>query len=527
MSDPARDPERLNSWKEIAAYLNVSVRTAQRWERTENLPARRHRHAAQSTVFAYRPELTAWWNSRPDLQRPVEELPEAAPSIAVLPLVNLNRDEQNEILCDGLSEELITALSQVEGLRVVARTSAFHFKGKTGDVLAIGARLGVGTVLEGSVRRAGERLRVAAQLIRVADGCHIWSERFDRRMEDIFELEEEIARAIVAALRVKLTGGQARRQYGQDLETYALYLEGRHHLNKRVPRAFSEAVRCFEQALARDPGMAPALAGLAYCYTMLGVYGPLPAEQALEKAKAAALKALEIDNRLADAHTSLGCVTAWEYDWAGAEGHFRRSLEANPNLAITNMIYAALVLGPQGRLEEADLHISRAAELDPLSPTVTGGFCAHCVATRDYDGAITACRRLLELDPAYPWTYRWLGEAYLMKGMYAEAEGAFRRSETPVFAAGFLGYTYARTGREGEARRLLRELEEAGSPSLACQIAVLHLGLGEVDAVFRWLLEACRERSLGVSWVKVEPIWDALRPDPRFMDVLKEMRLAG
>ena len=522
------EPERLSSWKEIAAYLDVSVRTAQRWERTENLPARRHRHAALGSVYAYRSELDAWWKSRPNLQRPEQELPMAAPSIAVLPFANLNRDEENEILSDGLSEELITALSQIEGLRVVARTSAFHFKGKTGDVRAVGARLGVQTVLEGSVRRAGERLRVAAQLINVADGCHLWSQRFDRRMEDVFEVEEEIARAIVAALRVKLAGDRVTRQYSQDLETYALYLEGRHHLNKRVPGAFHDAIHCFEQALERDTAMAPAWADLAYCRTMLGIFGAMPAEQALERAKAAALKALEIDSGLAEARASSGSVTAyWEYDWAGAEDHFRRSLEAHPNLATSHLFYAALVLAPQGRIEEAGLHTKRACELDPVSPLVIGGSCAHCVMTRDYDGAMAACRRALELDPAYPWAHRWLGEAYLMKGMYAEAEEAFRRIETPVFAAGFLGCAYARSGREGEARRLLRELEQAGSPSLACQIAVLHLGLGDVDAAFHWLLEACRARSLGVHWVGVEPIWDPLRPDPRFMDVLKQLRLAG
>lgn len=517
--------ERLNSWKQIAAYLDVSVRTVQRWERNECLPARRHKHAELSSVFAYRSELEAWWHSRPDLQRFPQLFPSATPSIAVLPFVNLNRDEDNEILSDGLTDELINALTEVEGLHVVARTSAFHFKGGNADIRTVGARLGVRSILEGSVRRAGDRLRITAQLINIADGCHLWSQRFDRRMTDLFDLQEEIAHAIVAALRVKLAGGMATRQH-YDSETYSVYLEGRYHSNRRTRQGFLRAVECFEQALARDPRMAPAWAGLADCHAFLGPLAGIPADEALRKAKAAALQALDIDSSLAEPHCSLGFVRAvYEYDWLGAEGHFRRALELNPNHAQTHMWYGGHVLAPLGRLEEAGVEARRACELDPLSPAALSALGALGLMLRQPDRAIAESKRTLELDAGYPLALRWLGEAWLLMDQYEDAAGAFSKIEIPVIAEGFLGYCYARSGREPEARQLLRNLEQTSSPSPALQIAVLHLGLGDKDAALDWLHQASEARSMGVHWLNVEPIWEPLRSDPRFTAVLTGMRL--
>jgi TolB-like protein/Flp pilus assembly protein TadD len=518
---------RLNSWKEIAAHLGVSVRTAERWEKTGQLPARRHKHSALSSVFAYRAELDAWWDNRPRLEEPAPESGSASPSIAVLPFADLNRDQPNEIFSDGLTEELINALAQVEGLQVVARTSAFHFKGKTGDARAIGARLGVRTLLEGSVRRSEDRLRITAQLINAADGCHLWSRSFDRRMGDVFEIQEEIAQSIVEALRVKLTGRTLTRQYSRDVEAFALYLEGRYHWNKRTGQGMLKAIECFERVLVRDAGMAPAWAGLADCYAMLPAFAGMPTGDALRKARMAAQNALKIDDSLAEAHASLAFISAsYECDWRGAEASFLRALELNPNHAYSHLFYAAVVLGPTGRLEEASAHQRRARELDPLSPVVASAEGADCVMLRQYDKAISACRRALELDPGIPWTYRWLGEACLMKGLYDEAVSAFSNLAAPAFAAGMLGYCHAHSGRAPEARRLLRQLEGMDSPMLACQIAVLHLGLGEHDAAFDWLHKACSAQCLGICWLKVEPIWDELRSDKRFAAVLKRLGLA-
>ena len=518
--------ERLNSWKEIAAYLDVSVRTAQRWETAEQLPARRHKHAAMSSVFAFRGELDGWWSSRPDLQRARQEHPAAATSIAVLPFVNVNRDEETEILGDGLTEELINALARVDGLQVVARTSVFHFKGQTGDVRDVGARLGVGTILEGSVRRAGERLRITAQLISVADGCHLWSERFDRRMTDLFDLEEEIARAIVEALRVKLAAPRLTGQYCRDIETYSLYLEGRYHWSRRTRAGFQQAVECFERALARDDRMALAWAGLADCYAVAGYLAGIPGEEAARRGKAAALKALEIDSSLAEANIALAFITAAiEYDWPGGQKQFRRALELNPAHPYAHLLYAASVLAPLGQLAEAELHTKRACELDPFSAVMSSALGVHFLGCRQFDRAISASKRALELDPGHPWAHRSLGEAFLMKNMFDEAAAEFLTIEAPVFAAGLLGYCYTRNGHEADARQLLGELERAGSPSLAYQMAVLHLGLRDHDAAFARLDAAREARCLGIHWLRTDPIWDEVRPDPRFGAVLEKMGL--
>jgi serine/threonine-protein kinase len=528
MSDPTEQSGRLSSWKEIAAHLGVSVRTAQRWEATESLPVHRHKHFAQSSVFAYRLELDRWWESRPHLQEPSPAQPSA--SIAVLPFVNLNRDQENEIFSDGLTEELINALAQVQGLHVVSRTSTFYFKGKTGDVRAIGLRLGVRSVLEGSVRRADDRLRITAQLISTGDGCQLWSQRYDRPVRDVFQLQEDIARSIVDALCVRLTGGRITRQYGSDSETFALYLEGRHQWNKRTRTGILNAIECFQRVLANDGGMASAWAGLADCYAMLPAYGEMQAGEALIQARAAARKALEIDDSLAEAHAALAFTAAtYEFDWTGAEARFRRALELNPNYSYARLLYAAVTLAPTGRLDEACVQQRRACELDPLSAVPTAAMGTCLVMMRQFDEAISACRRALALDPEYPWAHRFLGEAYLLKGMYREAEAAFSKIEAPVFATGFLGYCYARTGREPLARGLLSQLEgmSGACPTLALQVAVLYLGLGDLDLAFAWLDKALEARAPGVHWLNIEPIWDPLRSDARFSELLRRLRLTG
>jgi adenylate cyclase len=527
MEDEANPGPRLNSWKEIAAHLGVSVRTAQRWLKTERLPARRHRDGAQSSVFAYRSELETWLAGRPQLQGEAPQPKPAAASIAVLPFVNFNRDEESEVFSDGLTEELTNALAQVPSLHVAARTSAFYFKGKTGDVRAIGASLGVRTVLEGSVRRADDCLRITAQLISTEDGYHLWSQRYDRRMQDVFELQEEIARSIVEALRVNLSGVRIPQRYGQDFETYALYLEGRHYWNKRTPAGVFKAVECFERVLARDQGMAPAWAGLADCYLM-GMLAGMPREDALRKGRAAARKALEVDDSLAEVHCSLAFAAAgYDHDWRGAETGFRRALELNPNHAQSHLLYGAVVLGPLGRLDEAEQHGLRACELDPLSAVMTSALGTCRLMMRRYDEAIAACTRALELDPAYPWAHRSIGEAHLLRGDYRKAEEFLSKVEASVLAAGYLGYCYSRTGREPEARQILGQLNRQGNPDLAAQAAVLHLGLGEREEALCQLSNAVeRGAAPGVNWLRVEPIWDELRPLPEFGKLLRSLGVA-
>jgi TolB-like protein len=528
--------DRLNSWKEIAGYLNVSVRTAMRWEKTEGLPVHRHRHDRLSSVYAYKTELDRWWNSRPDLKQPrgIEPSPppgpDQPPSIAVLPLANLSRGEEDEILCDGLTEELINALSQLEGLRVVARTSCFYFKGKATDIRTIGRRLGVGTVLEGSLRRSGNRLRIVAQLINAGDGCHLWSQHFDRHMQDLLEIEEEIARSIARALEVKLVGDmkdRILRRYGRDIEAYKLYLKGRYLLNRLAPETVLAAIGCFQQALARESKLAPAYTGLADCYTVLGLMGQLAWEEALRQGKAAAARALEIDSALAEAHASLGFLSShYEYDWPGAEVEFRRAIELNPDYVYSHLWYAGMVM-KQGRLDEAEAHLQRACQLDPVDPAVLSTVGALWLFRRQYGRSIETLNSALALDPALPLTNLGLGEVYLLEGRYEQAEAAFKRVNPPVAAAGFLGYCCAQTDRRGEAIALLGQLEELPPdlPPRAYQIAILHLGLGDHEAAIEWLDRSCNTRSFGIHWLKVDPIWDPLQPDPRFRPVLEKMYL--
>jgi TolB-like protein/Tfp pilus assembly protein PilF len=457
-------------------------------------------------------------------------VPKAAPaaqSIAVLPFLDLNQNEDNEIFCDGLTEELINALAHVPELRVVARTSAFQFKGRAADIRSIGGRLGVRTVLEGSVRRSGDRLRITAQLVNTADGCHFWSQRYDRMMQDIFELQEEIANGIVEALQASLGGHRIRRPLGADLETYRLYLEGRFHWNKRTRAGILAAVECFERVLARDSGMALAWAGLADCYLMSGLAG-VPLEGALLKGRAAARQALELDGTLAEVHTTLAFASAvFDYDWVAAEAGFRRALDLNPNYANAHLLYAAVVLSSTGRLEAAFDHQRRALELDPLSAVMTSAMGTCYLMMRRFDQAISACQRALELDPAYPWAYRWLGEAYLLKGRYEEAENAFSRIEAPMFAEGLLGFCYARTNRQAQAREIVARLQNTNSPALGLQLAILHLGLGDLQPAIDCLKQACNTHVPGIHWLKIEPIWDGLRTQRRFADLLESMGLGA
>lgn len=518
----------LSSWKEIATHFGVSPRTAQRWERAEGLPVRRHKHEVLSSVFAYASELDAWWHGRPDIQSTPPHGRAPARSIAVLPFVNLNRDEKGEILSDGLTEELINALAQVEGLHVVARTSAFHFKGRDGDIREVGAILGVQTVLEGSLRRSDARLRVHAQLINVADGYHTWSRRFDRDVKDLFDLEEELARSIVDALQVKLDHQRITGPDAMDPLAFELCLEGRYHSNRRTRAGFLKAVECFKQAIARDSSMGRAWAGLATCHAFLGQLAGIAAEESLPRAKAAALKALTIDESLPDARCAIGFVAAvLEYDWPTATGHFRRALECSPDHADSHLWFAGHVLAPMGFLKEAAYHADRACQLDPLSPPALAGLGGSRLMSRLPDEAIAACGQALELDPGYPFALRFLGEAYVIEDRIQDALEAFSIIEAPVIADGFRAFCLARSGRQSDARRLLREIELRQGPSMALQAAAAHLGLGDMDSAFTSLGKACQERSMGVHWLSVEPFWDPLRTDSRFAGLLARLNLVS
>ena len=439
----AETPDRpLTSWKEIAAYLGVSVRTAQRWE-AEGLPVRRHQHAKLSSIYAYVNEVAAWWDARPDPARqtdrrlPVPLSPTRShhkSSIAVLPFLNLDREQRTEILSDGLTEDLITALSQSRNLKVVARTSTLHFRGKPMDIRDVGAQLGVETVLEGSMRAEGKRMRVTAQLINAADGCHLWAQRFDREVDDPFDLQDELSRAIVQSLRIQLGAGErlAHRRT-RDAETYNLFLEGRYSWNQRTQDRVEKAIACYEQVIDREPGFAPAYAGIADCYVFLWVYGEHDWGKTVKKAEAMALEALKIDPGSGDAHSSLGLTRVCQYDMRGADRAFRNALDLNPGDARARHWWA-MALANLGRLDEAISEAYHALELDRFGVKINQDTGRILYLARRYDEAILQLRHTLEIDTQAYWARVYLGFAYVQVKRFQEALSGLRSgSDSPGF----------------------------------------------------------------------------------------------
>jgi serine/threonine-protein kinase len=456
-------------------------------------------------------------------------------SIAVLPFVDLSAQKDQEYFCDGMAEELINALSKIEKLHVASRTSSFQFKGEGYDIEDIGRKLKVKTVLEGSVRKAGNRLRITIQMVNVDDGYHIWSEKYDRKMEDIFAIQDEISLAIVDKLRVKLLKEERVKlikRYTDDLEAYDLYLKGRYFWNRRYEGGLQKGLEYFNQTIKKDPSYAPAYAGIADSLSILGLFAWLPPKDAFPKAKATALKAIEIDDMLAEAYTSLGWITMlYDWDWVAAEKALKRALEIDPDYAIGQLWYA-LYLSYLGRLEEAMAEIIKALRLEPLSLliNVNLGFILYC--KRQYDEAIEQCLKTIEMDPNYLLSYWFLGAGYVGKGMWKEAisaeEKAVALSEESPYFIGYLGWAYAMSGQKDKARRTLNRLEKLAKERYVTNYskAMVYLGLGEKDQMFEYLEKAfeAREPVLALS-IKVASYFDSVRSDPRFMALLKKMNL--
>ena len=469
--------------------------------------------------------------------RPRPASPDSS-SIAVLPFVNLSSDKENEYFSDGLTDDLIDALTKVQGLRVVARGSAFQFKGKNPDIRTVGRQLNVATVLEGSVQRSGGRLRITAQLSSVADGYHVWSETYDRRLADIFAVQDEISRAIVAALEVRVAGhpgGRLVQSSTQDLEAYNLYLQGRFHLNKWRPEGARKGIEYFAQAIAKDPGYAPAYTGMADCYTWLGVFGWSEARQAMPQARQAANRALQLDETLAAAHVSLGYVKAlFDWDWPGAEREFKRALELSPGDADVHFAYSVTYLSPLGRLDEALTEIQRALALDPLSPYKITGAGMIYSDRRQYDRAVEQFRKAIELDPSFYHAYEELRGVETVRGRPAAANAvmqAMRAAFPNVDDASARARLAAQQGRQAEARGLIenwiRECNRTERPGKSCYAAQVYASIGEKDLAFEWLEKAFEERSPLLAYAKVMPYYDTLRSDPRFTALLTRLGLGN
>ena len=465
-------------------------------------------------------------------RRPSSGVKDTRPSIAVLPFENRSRGDEDEYFSDGISEDITSALGKVERLRVAPRSMAFQFKGKRPTPREVGAALNVGHVLEGSVRRSGNRVRINVELIAIDEGYQVWSERYDRVMEDIFEIQDEISEAIVEKLKVKLVGREKEllaKRYTENLQAYNLCLRGRYYWYRRTAETIQKAMEFYEQALGEDPDYALAHSGLADCYNSLGFYGVLPPSEARLRAEAAASKALEIDADLAAAQVSMGAVESlYHWNWAAGERAFRRAIELDSSYPVAHMWYSAFVLAPLGRLDEAYSEWKRAAELDPVTPVVNAGPGIILFLQRQYDQAIEEIQKILELDPNYFWAHYLLGEAYLQKGEYGKAIGAFGRGNVPQYRDGHLGYAYAVSGQPEKARKLIEELQAGSQPEHLApyHLAMIYFGLGEKDKAFDWLDKACEQHSTQLFWIKTVPDLDSVRSDPRFQAILRRMNLA-
>jgi eukaryotic-like serine/threonine-protein kinase len=461
--------------------------------------------------------------------------PASLPSIAVLPFANLSADKENEYFSDGLAEDIIDALTRLPGLRVIARTSAFAFRGKDVDVSEIGAKLKVATILEGSVRKAGSRIRVTAQLIKAADQSHLWSERYDREMTDVFAIQDQISQAIVEKLRVRLEGDRplVKRQT-ENLEAYNLFLRGRHCILRGTQESLAKGKEYLEQAIALDPDYALAYAGMAEFYWMSAFWGLRDPKQFLPKAKSAAVEAASRDDTLAEVHALSGVVRGTvDFDWVGAEQEFRRALELSPASPIIRYKYGFFFLRPMGRLDEALSELRRAVELDPLSATYNICLAYLYYAREQYDLAIAQQRRAMDLDPGWYMPHWLLAIQYGNMGMFEEAiasgQKASELSGRNAPAVGILAWAYGLAGRPSEARALLEQLTTLRRTTYVPPFAMVAVfrGLGEVDQALEWLEKGVEERDLlVVTALRSEPTYKtSFRGHPRYQALLRKMNL--
>jgi TolB-like protein/Tfp pilus assembly protein PilF len=453
---------------------------------------------------------------------------EAITSLAVLPFVNAIADPGTEYLSDGISENIIYSLSQLPNLRVMARSTMFRYKGKDVDPQTVGRDLGVQAVLSGRVLQSGDRFLVAAELVDVADGSLIWGGQYRRRSGDIFDVQEEITREIVEGLRLKLTGEDQKRltkRSSINPEANQAYLRGRYHLNKYTNEEIKKAIRYFNQAIEMDPDFALAYAGLADSYYRLSNVYLLPSE-AMAKARRSAMKALEIDDAIAEAHASLASIGAYyDWDWALAEQEFKRAIELAASFATAHQRYA-MFLAAMGRLDEALEHMDTAQGLDPLLPLINTGIGWIHLMARRYEQAIEECQKAFELAPQLVPAHNLFGIIYEQKGMFEEAIAEFQKAQllddAPMILA-LLGRAFASAGKKDEARQVLEELKlKSGqryvSPYL---LALIYTALGERDEAFAWLQKTYDDRNEMLVWLKVDIRLDALRLDPRFTALLQ------
>jgi TolB-like protein/Flp pilus assembly protein TadD len=591
---------RLDSWKEIAAYLKREVRTAQRWEKNEGLPVRRHQHDKLSTVFAYKSEIDAWWHERqPRLEKEVEppdgnDQPDSfgeSPSqkkdetlehlppppvvnprrtalglivllfvvlgafyfykqfltgsqpissrtrLIVLPFRNLSSDPAQDVFCQGLTQAMTTQLGRLdpEHLGIIAATTADKIKDRPVD--EIGSELGVNYVLEGSVSRSTNQVRIDAQLILVSDQTLKRAITFTRDLGDLLSLQNEIAQTIASDIRLTLSPAEKERlEAGAKVapEAYEAYLQGLVAWNKRSPQGLAKSIEYFNTAIEKSPKYSLAYAGLADAYSILSAVptAAISPLVAMPKAKKAAEEAVRLDPSSAEAHAALALVRqSYDWDWDGAEQEYQRAFAINPSYGSARQWHSLLLMA-RGRHKEALEEIERARTLDPLSPVIPASRIQAFYFSRQYDHAIEECRRVIEVEPEFLTVHYHLGQSLLAKGQFPEAIAELKKAEalaggpTPVFTMA-LGHAYAVSGYRAAALKSLAGLNAMGAKGYvpALFVSAIYTGLDDRDRAMQSLQKAYDERTEYLIFLKVEPMADPLRSDPRFKDLLRRVGL--
>jgi serine/threonine-protein kinase len=514
--------------------LRSRLTAGQRLERTDELATRAFTERALRDTYATRRKPGDATQIHP---APKRRRRRAINSLAVLPFITTGSDSSAGYLSDGITECIINNLSRLPRLRVMARSTVFRYQGRMADPLAVGRELNVRAVLTGRVMLVENRIVVRTELVDADDGTQLWSGQYSHPLADVFVIEEEISRGISEQLRLKLTGEEKKRivrRYTDNSDAYQAYLKGRFYWNQRTPQSLKKAIEAFEQAIAFDPNYALAFAGLADAYSVLGIYSAVSPRVAMARAKAMALRAIEIDESLAEAHTALAGAHVWfEWDWQAAEGEFKRAIELNPASAFARHWYASVYLTATEQFDEALHQELQARELEPLSLVINTHLGWICYHARRTDEAIAYYRQALELDANFVPAHFYLGLALAQQEQFeaalAELRLALELSGRGAMIIGGLGYVCAQAGRHDEALTLLDELHSASSQKYIAPFypAMIYLGLGETDQTFEWLDKSYDERFCWLVWLRTEPMYDDLRTDPRFADLARRVGLAG